>query len=278
MSPPVSKTVHLPSGLALPYLDQGELGSVPMVLLHGITDSYHSFETVLAHLPATVRAVVPSQRGHGDASAPESYRLSDFASDLESLMDALALDRAILVGHSMGTAVAQRFAIDHPDRVFGLVLVGAFAALARNPDCVAFGETSIAPLSDPIDPAFVRAFQESTLARPVPKAFLDRVVAESLKVPARVWTAAWSELIATDHTPDLSRIAGPTLLVWGDRDEMMLRAEQEILLRSIPAARLVIFAGAGHAPHWEEPERFAAQIAEFARAVVQADPGTGTRA
>jgi non-heme chloroperoxidase len=278
MSPPVSKTVHLPSGLALPYLDQGELGSVPMLFLHGLSDSCHSFETVLAHLPATVRAVVPSQRGHGDASAPESYRLSDFASDLEGLMDALALDRAILVGHSMGTAVAQRFAIDHPDRVLGLVLVGAFAALARNPDCVAFGETSIAPLSDPIDPAFVRAFQESTLARPVPKAFLDRVVAESLKVPARVWTAAWSELIATDLTPDLSRIAGPTLLVWGDRDEMMLRAEQEILLRSIPAARLVIFAGAGHAPHWEEPEHFAAQIAEFARAVVQADPGTGTRA
>jgi non-heme chloroperoxidase len=278
MSPPVSKTVHLPSGLALPYLDQGELGSVPMLFLHGLSDSCHSFETVLAHLPATVRAVVPSQRGHGDASAPESYRLSDFASDLESLMDALALDRAILVGHSMGTAVAQRFAIDHPDRVLGLVLVGAFAALARNPDCVAFGETSIAPLSDPIDPAFVRAFQESTLARPVPKAFLDRVVAESLKVPARVWTAAWSELIATDLTPDLSRIAGPTLLVWGDRDEMMLRAEQEILLRSIPATRLVIFAGAGHAPHWEEPERFAALIAEFARAVVQADPGTGTRA
>jgi non-heme chloroperoxidase len=277
MSPPVIQTAHLPGGLALPYLDQGEPSSVPMLLLHGITDSCHSFKTVLAHLPGTVRAVVPSQRGHGDASAPESYRLADFAADLEGLMDALALERAILVGHSMGTAVALRFAIDHPDRVLGLVLVGAFAALARNPDCVAFGEASIAPLSDPIDPAFVRAFQESTLARSVPKAFLDRVVSESLKVPARVWKAAWSELVATDLTPDLPRIAAPTLLVWGDRDEMVLCAEQEVLVRSIPTARLVTFTGAGHAPHWEEPERFAALVADFASSVVHAHPNTRTR-
>jgi pimeloyl-ACP methyl ester carboxylesterase len=278
MYQPITKTAYLPGGLTLPYLDQGEPSSMPIVLLHGLSDSCRSFDTVLAHLPATVRAVVPSQRGHGDASAPESYRLADFAADLEGLMDALALERAILVGHSMGTAVAQRFAMDHPDRVLGLVLVGAFAALARNPDCIAFGETSIALLSDPIDPVFVRAFQESTLARPVPEAFLDRVVSESLKVPARVWKAAWSELIATDLTSDLPRIVAPTLLVWGDRDQMMLYAEQEMLLRSLPAARLVTFTGAGHAPHWEEPERCAALITDFASTVVQADPNTRTRA
>ena len=274
---PAAKSVELPNGVKLPYVEQGDSLGVPVLLLHGITDSCHTFKTVLAHLPATIRAVVPSQRGHGDASAPESYRLAEFAADLEGLMDALSLERAILVGHSMGTAVALRFAIDHPDRVLGLVLVGAFAALARNPDCVAFGEGSIAPLSDPIDPAFVRAFQESTLARSVPKAFLDRVVSESLKVPARVWKAAWSELVATDLTPDLPRIAAPTLLVWGDRDEMVLCAEQEMLVRSIPAARLVTFTGAGHAPHWEEPERFAALVADFASSVVHAHPNTRTR-
>jgi hypothetical protein len=116
--------------------------------------------------------------------------------------------------------------------VLGLVLVGAFAALARNPDCVAFGEASIAPLSDPIDPAFVRAFQESTLARSVPKAFLDRVVSESLKVPARVWKAPGPNSRDGPHArpaphcrSDAARLGRPGRVV--------LCAEQEVLVRSI---------------------------------------------
>jgi pimeloyl-ACP methyl ester carboxylesterase len=167
----------------------------------------------------------------------------------------------------MGAAIAPRFAIDHPERVLGLVLVGAFAALSRNPACITFEETALAPLTDPIDPAFVREFQESTLARPLPEAVLNRVVAESLKVPAQVWKAAWRTLLEADLTPDLSRIIAPTLLVWGDRDELVLRSEQEILLSSIPNARLATFEGAGHAPHWEEPARFAALVTGFVTAL-----------
>nr|WP_274597158.1 alpha/beta hydrolase [Microvirga tunisiensis] len=85
----------------------------------------------------------------------------------------------------------------------------------------------------------------------------------SLKVPARVWKAAWAGLLEADLTPDLTRITAPTLIVWGERDDMALRAEQEILLRSIPNVRFLIFEGAGHAPHWEEPERFASVVADF---------------
>jgi len=140
----------------------------------------------MAHLPATIRAIAPSQRGHGDATAPEAYHIADFAADLGSFMDELSLKRAILVGHSMGAAIAQRFAINHPERVAGLILVGAFAAFGRNPACVTFAETTLAPLEDPVDATFVREFQESTLTRPLPTPVLDRIIAESLKVPARV--------------------------------------------------------------------------------------------
>jgi pimeloyl-ACP methyl ester carboxylesterase len=246
----------------LPYLDQGPPDAPPVVLLHGITDSCHSFEPVMAHLPKTLRVLALSQRGHGDAGAPGSYRLSDFATDLESFLGVLGLKQVALVGHSMGGAIAQRFAIDHPERVSTLILVGAFAALGRNPTCIAFGKTTLAPLTDPLVPAFVREFQESTLARPVPEPVMDGIVAESLKVPARVWKAAWAGLLEADLTPDLPRITASTLLVWGDRDDMALRTEQDILQRSIPNARLAIFEGAGHAPHWEEPERFAALVTD----------------
>ena len=260
---PASKTARLPGGLMLPYLDQGPPDAPPVVLLHGITDSGPSFEPVMAHLPGNLRVLAPTQRGHGDASAPDSYRVVDFAADLESFLNEVGLERFVLVGHSMGAAIAQRFAIDHPERVSGLVLVGAFAALARNPASIEFGVTTLAPLTDPLDPTFVREFQEGTLARPLPEAVLNGIVAESLKVPARVWKAAWAGLLEADLTPDLARITAPTLLIWGDRDDMALQTEQEILHRSLPIVRLVIFEGAGHAPHWEEPERFASVVADF---------------
>src|SRR5215204_1583977 len=72
MSIPVRKTARLPSGLVLPYLDQSDRGSPALLFLHGLTDSCRSFETLMAHLPATLRAVAPSMRGHAGASIPES--------------------------------------------------------------------------------------------------------------------------------------------------------------------------------------------------------------
>ena len=132
----VSKTARLPNGLMLPYLDQGAPDALPVVLLHGITDSCHSFELVMAHLPGALRILALTQRGHGDASTPDSYRLSDFTADLRGFLDLLGLKQVVLVGHSMGAAVAQQFAIDYPERVSRLILVGAFTALGRNPACV----------------------------------------------------------------------------------------------------------------------------------------------
>ena len=264
---PARGTARLPTGLILPYLDQGAPDALPVVLLHGITDSCRSFEPVMAHLPGTLRVLAPSQRGHGDARTPDSYRLSDFAADLRSFLDPLGLQQVVLVGHSMGAAVAQRFAIDHPERVSALILIGAFAALGRNPACIEFGAVTLATLTDPLDPAFVREFQESTLARTLPEPVMAGIVAESLKVPARVWKAAWAGLLAADLTSELPRIMAPTLLVWGDRDEMALRIEQDVLQRSIPRVHLDIFEGAGHAPHWEEPERFAARVSNFVASI-----------
>src|SRR5215207_2922400 len=108
-------------------------GSTPIVLLHGITDSYASYKAVLAHLPTTVRPIAVTQRGHGGASIPETYAIADFAAVLANFMDLLDLERAVLVGHSMGALVAQQFTIKHPERVISLILTEAFAAFARNP-------------------------------------------------------------------------------------------------------------------------------------------------
>ena len=94
---------------------------------------------------------------------------------------------------------------------------------------------------DPIEGEFALEFQQSTLAQPVPQAFLETVVQESLKAPARVWRAALDGLIDAEFAEELGRIGAPTLIVWGDRDEFFLRSKQDR----------------------EEPARFAADLLAF---------------
>lgn len=261
---PVIRSIELPGRVRLEYVEQGDPGGVPVVMLHGVTDSWRSFEPVLPHLPESIRAFAVTQRGHGDAERPASgYRTRDFAADVAEFVDILGLGPAVIVGHSMGSTNAKRFAIDYPGRTRGLVLVGAFASYRNNPAVVGFWESAVSRLTDPIAPAFAREFQESTLARPVPPALLDTVVRESLKVPARVWRAAFEGFFEDDFAAELGRIAAPTLVLWGDRDGLARRADQEVLAAGIAGSRLEIYEGTGHALHWEEPERFAAELTSF---------------
>jgi pimeloyl-ACP methyl ester carboxylesterase len=126
----------------------------------------------------------------------------------------------------------------------------------------------VSTLTDPIDPSFVREFQESTLAQPVPPAFLDTIVRESLKVPARVWRAALEAHLEADYSNEFGKIKAPTLIVWGDQDTIHPRSEQEGLAAAITGSQLVVYPGAGHAVHWEEPERFAADLVAFIKNLV----------
>jgi non-heme chloroperoxidase len=261
---PLIKSVELPDRIKLPYVEQGDPSGVPMILLHGYTDSWRSFEPVLPHLPESIHAFALTQRGHGDADRPATgYHTRDFAADVEAFTDTLGLGPAIVVGSSMGSTNAQRFAIDYPKRVLGLVLASSFATYQSNPMAIDFWQSGVSQLTDPIDPGFVREFQESTLAQPISPAFLGTVVQEGLKVPARVWRAAFEGFLEDDFASELDKIEAPTLLVWGARDTLCPRHDQHVLLRAIPGARLVVYERAGHALHWEEPERFAADLVAF---------------
>lgn len=259
-------TARLPGGgLRLPYAQGGDPAGPPVLLLHGFTDSWLCFGPLMERLPPAWCSIAVTQRGHGDADRPaEGYRPADLAADLAAFMAALDLGPALVVGHCMGAQVAQRFALDHPRHVRGLVLIGAYPTLRGNPVVEAFWTEAVAGLEDPVDPGFVRDFQAGTLARPVPEGFLDAVVAQSLKLPAATWRSVLAALRAEPPPPDLARIAVPTLLLWGDRDGLVTRADQETLLRAIPGARLRVVPGAGHSPHWEDPTGIAAAIADFA--------------
>jgi non-heme chloroperoxidase len=264
----IVRTVKLPGGLTLPYVQQGDPSGTPMLLLHGVTDSWFSFDPVLPHLPDSINAIALTQRGHGDADRPATgYRTRDYAADVAAAVDALGLSDVVVVGHSMGATNAQRFAIDHPDRLRGLVLAASFPSYRGNAAVVDFWQSGVAHLTDPIDPAFARDFQLGTLARPVPPAFFETVVRESLKVPARVWRASFEGFLEDDCVNQLHAITTPTLVIWGDRDALCSRADEDALLAAIRGSRLLVYEGAGHALHWEEPARFAADVVAFATSV-----------
>jgi non-heme chloroperoxidase len=251
-----------------PYTERGRDGGIPLILVHGLTDSMRSYEPVLDALPDTVHAYAITQRGHGDAAkTANGYSARELAGDVVAFMDAHGIERAVVAGHSHGSTVARRVAADHPGRVLGCVLAGAFSPYREQPVLVGLLD-EFRTLQDPVGAAYAREWQESTLANPVPEAFMETVVAETRKVPVRVWDAALRGMLEERAQPQ-PRIEAPTLLAWGEKDAMVTRADQDDLLGAIPHARLLVYEGAGHALHWEQPERYAADLAAFAEATVK---------
>jgi non-heme chloroperoxidase len=250
----------------LPYIEQGDATGVPVLMLHGVTDSWRSFEPVLPHLPADIRAIAVTQRGHGDAPKPDSgYLIEDFAADAIDLLDELEIDRAVVVGHSMGSWVTQRLAIDHPERLLGIVLGGSFVgSVSRVPELAA-KMRGLADVPDTITTEYAREWQESTVERPIDAEQLDVFVRESLKVPPRVWAAAFNGFAELDQGDELADVSVPALLLWGERDAFSPRSAQDELLATLGDAQLEVYEGVGHALHWEQPLRFARDVAAFSR-------------
>ena len=253
---------RLKTGVRLRYAEQGKVDGQPVILLHGYTDSSFSYSRVLPALDAKYHVYALDLRGHGESDKPESgYGLNDFAADVLAFMDAKRLRRATIVGHSMGSFVAQRIALAAPERVERLVLIGSGTTL-RN-DAVRGLREAVNELKDEVPEKFVREFQTSTIHQPLPGDFLERIIAESRKVPARVWRAAVAGFFADDYQNQLGRIKAPTLIIWGDKETIFPRSEQDALVKTIAGAVLKVYPETGHSPQWEFPARFVKDLEDF---------------
>src|SRR5262245_37209789 len=103
-----SQTITLSTGVRLRYVEGGAAGGEATLFLHGYSDSAYSFSRIQPLLPSSVRVIAPDQRGHGDSQRPAGgYAIGDFAEDAVALLDALGIQRATVVGHSMGSLIAQ---------------------------------------------------------------------------------------------------------------------------------------------------------------------------
>lgn len=255
-------TARLATGPRLHYAEQGGPAGEAILFLHGWPDSWFSFSRVLPLLPPRLRAFAVDQRGFGDSDRPAAgYGIADLADDAAAFLDAVGVARATVVGHSFGTFVARRLCVAHPARVARLVLIDS-AVSPANP-VTRQVQASLPALEDPVPVAFAREFQQGTVYLPVPEAFFERIVAESVKLPARLWRTLFDNLLAFEDAAELRGIAVPTLLLWGEHDALFSRGDQDRLAALIPGARLRVYAETGHCPNWERPERVAADLVEF---------------
>ena len=260
-------TTPLKTGLRLHYAEQGDLTGEAIVFVHGYSDSWFSFSRVLPLLSPEYHAFALTHRGHGDSDKPQCcYTPEDFAADVDAFMEALGIEEATLVGASTGALFAQRVALSYPRRVSRLVLVGAQTPVNEANEVVLGLQEEVRALEDPVPPEFVRAFQEGTLYQPVLQEFLDTVVSESLKLPARVWRDYLEGAVLSidqDYVLELRELDVPTLMLWGDEDPLFPREEQERLAAAIPGATLKVYPETGHAVHWDRPEWVVRDLEEF---------------
>lgn len=256
-----ARPVRLGTGVTLSHVTHGDPAGVPVVMLHPWGESLGCFDRLLPLLPDSIHALAMDQRGHGDADKPpEGYALVDFAADVVAFMDAVGLSSAVLLGSSSGGYVAQQVAITSPHRVKGLVLVGSPRSLqGRAP----FAD-EVERLIDPIDRDWVRASLEwYPRFHDIPQWYLEDRIDDGARMPAHVWRQALSGLSVAVPPTEAGSITTPALILWGARDELLVREDQVALAEVIPSSQLIAYEDTGHLVLWEQPERVARDLVGF---------------
>ena len=251
-------------GLTLNYVQQGDPDGPVLVLLHGAGDSWHSYDRVFPLIPSRYRVYAITLRGHGLSDHPATgFSAADFAGDILDFLEQKNIHHATLVGHSLGSFVAQKVAeldTNHLDR---LVLIGSGPGLSNPSADQSSILSAFSALEDPIPYTFARDFQASTIYYPVPAKNFEIWVAEAERVPASTWHG-----LAQGHrepTEELKKIRIPTLVLWGEKDSIFSRSDEDILIHTIPHAQFSVYPETGHALHWERPERFTRELLAFVR-------------
>ena len=262
------KKAVLSDGVTLAYLEMGDPNGTPVVLIHGYTDSARDWVPMLPYLPKRYRLILVDIRGHGQSSKPPCcYSRYDFAYDIKLLLDKLHVRKADIVGHSLGSIIAQTFAETWPQRTQRVVLIsstgGRPACGPKKPPQFDF-EAQIRALKEPLeaDSPFMIAWWSSPT--PVNADFIRREREDAAKIPLRVWLAVLDQgLSFTNLGATLPRLKAPTLLIWGSKDPIMGPEDRASLRAALPHAEVKIFAGLGHNPFWEQPRAVAREITRF---------------
>ncbi len=265
-------------GHDLSFVDTGEGSAI--LFIHGLLGSHENWTHLVDRLDTDHRVVIPDLFGHGASAKPVGdYSLGAHAAILRDLIDRLGIDRVTLVGHSLGGGIAMQFCYLFPERVEALVLVSTgglgrtVSPLLRSATLP--GAELVLPV---IASSWVRervesvgravrglGWRPSADASAAWKGFTSLSDAESRRAflattrgvidPGGQTVNALGHLAAGEHIR--------TLVIWGTRDRMIPVGHAERAHEIFPGAKVVLFEGAGHFPHLEQPDRFASVLESF---------------
>ena len=276
---PTSKFVTLENGVNVHYRDQGRADGPPLVLVHGFAANLDTWEPWVARLGDTYRVVSLDLPAHGLTVTPPGYMMSTAGQVevIDQLTRKLGLTPFVLAGNSMGGGASWNYALSHPDRLRGLILV---ASVGPRPPEVEGAPPREGPpavfrvMANPVGRAALRSLNPRPLAEPgLKRAYID----ESLVTPALVdryvdlaLAPGRREMILAGRqgrpsaSPDAVKgVSTPTLVMHGEKDVVVPPEVGRRLAELIPGARLVIYPEAGHVPMEQIPDRSAADVRAF---------------
>ncbi len=236
----------------------------PVVLIHGLGSSTRDWDAQVPEFARSYQVITVDLRGHGRSAKPAGpYQMALFAADLESLLQALGIASAHIVGLSLGGAVAFQFALDYPSRVRSLVLVNTGPTLGGTPEQA---QQEIARRVGIVQQMGMRAMGQALAPNLFPKpehaALRDTFIERWAENDPQAYIEATRSMLGWDVTARLGAITCPVLVIASDQDYTPVSAK-EAYLKFLPNARLAVIPDAHHAVTMERPEAFNPVLAQF---------------
>ncbi|SFZ92832.1 Pimeloyl-ACP methyl ester carboxylesterase [Flaviramulus basaltis] len=261
-----SKNIHLNTGIQMKYLEAGNKNGRTILFLHGYTDTSRSFEqliTELLKLNPELRFIAPDLRGHGDSSIPtlsnsNGFGIKDFTNDILDFMKLKNLTKVDLVGHSMGSVIAQEIALEYPSRISSLTMIGALVNGKKNraiqefliPELinnwkkqliaqygVDWKSKSYNLTPEDLGSSVTDFLKKNWVTEADLKAsVLEAIYFETIKIPLATWFGALETLSEIDNSQRMKKLRTPTLIIWGEGDELTLKEDQERLIKACEKA------------------------------------------
>lgn len=236
------------------YAARGESGA-PLVFLHGAGDSHLLWNGQLAACADVARTIALDLPGHGRSTGNTRATIAEYAVAVREFLDGLELECVSLAGHSMGGAIAQTLALEFPDRVRDLILVGTGAKLGVSPRFLSGLETDFENAA--------RLLVENYFAPGASEILKQKSLQQLFKSGSAITRNDFAACDAFDIRERIAQISAPTLILCGCDDKMTPPKYSEFLAQHIPSAQLVILENAGHMVMLEQPDQFDAALRKW---------------
>ena len=256
------KSIVLETGIEMRYREVGNPDGRTMLFLHGYTDTSRSFENLMKALLITnpdLRLIAPDLRGHGESSmppmgSPNAFTMEHFAEDILNFMALKHIAKVDLIGHSMGSVIAQEIALQHPEKLVSLTMIGAFVDGKNNdaiqnfliPELLQKWQRQLAQRFGDDWRTISYTMTPKDLGEEVTdflwdnwvtetqgdRSLLKAIYLETIEIPLGTWFGALEALAEMDNSKRLDQLKTPTLIIWGTGDELILREDQDRLLEA----------------------------------------------